>query len=325
MKRLSLVGSAVLLCASLMPSPAIAAQPAGPSAHTLKPGSGFARLAERANADGTVTTTYGRGAARVVVSGFPGLTVTITPNGVATAAAPIDKLSPSAALDAISRYAAAGRSVERDAIAVGVPADKARKYHSSASSQRIYAMSPLAPQLGVSDVPLAYTSGQTIQSWCSQVSSSSGKTTTTGCYEEVMDQDNGNGDWYVIDKVTESGHSTDTNFWFPERLSGIYEKVYFGANNSLVTWNPTTTTPTNPCMTLTFGVTGQSGFSASVSQQVCPNSQGPWVVQGSPAAFGTQWSGHENGNDWEGNLGIDKVHSPPSALNDPTLYVTQTL
>lgn len=322
--RRTLTLTALLLISSLISaSPGVANSLAGPqsSAHILTPGSGYTLLGEHTNIDGTVAATYGRGAARVVVSGAPGLTVTITATGVAAKGAPIDKLAPNAAVNAINRYYAAGRSVVSDAIAVGVPADKARQYHGPASVGRTFAAADLGPQAAVTDVPAAYTTGQTIQSWCLTASSSSGKSTTTGCYEEVMDQDYGNGDWYVIDKVTQSGHSTDTGFWFPERLSGLYEKVYFGANNSLVTWSPTATSHPNPCVTLTFSVQGQSGVGFSVSTQVCPSNQGPWVVQGSPASFGTSWTGSESGTDWEGNLGIDKTHSPSNALNDPSLYV----
>jgi|GEM_PF-6031955 len=330
MNRFIAVASVTLLAASMLQiSPGLAAPSSeGPSQHILKTANGYVHLAETVNADGSVTATFGKGSARVIVSGAPGLTIAIdSEGGAAVGPAPMDKLKPNAARDAIDQYAAAGRSVVNDAIAVGVaPARAAATYGDG--SQTTHALVAAGPITDIAPAPAAYVTGDLIQSWCVSVSSPSGKTVTQACDSQYMDQDNGGGDWYVVDKHQASGNSTDTSFFGPERLHAIYAKVYYTPGNQTQRWDPASTRTLGSCVTLSFGIAGQSGASFGISTTVCSDRQGMWVLDTGTSAtvFGTTWSGTEpSDNFWEATAGVSGVHSPPSALNSPTLYVNQSL
>lgn len=82
--------------------------------------------------DGTVAATWGKGDARVAVSGLPGIHVTVGADSVSAKPAPIDKSQSNSGAAAVAAYAAAGRSVVKDAIAVGVdPVEAQRRFGDS--------------------------------------------------------------------------------------------------------------------------------------------------------------------------------------------------
>lgn len=295
--------------------------------NTLAPGSGFTPLREITNRDGTVATTWGKGDARVAVSGAPGIHVTIGADGVSAKPAPIDKSQTTGAA-AVAAYAAAGRSVVKDAIAVGVdPVEAQRRFGNSIAPQGIVDGSTTSKGPG-HQAPTMAVSGQIINSWCVSVSSADGKATTQACDTQYLDQDNGGGDWYLVDKQQASGNSTDTNWFQPTRLSQIAVWVSYSSGNQVIQWNPGSTTGVGACETRTYSISGQSGLGYSISQQVCPDSVGPYVLDTGTTnpQFGTTWRGRQpDANFWEGTAGVDLVHSPPGACNCPVLHVLQDL
>src|ERR1700738_658702 len=113
-----------------------------PLAHRLLPGSGFVVVEETKNADGTYADTWAKGLARVSVAGMPALVVSITADGVAVSPAPMNKSEPNAGVLAAQAYRQAGRSVVKDAIAVGVsPADAERLFGGDRNTSSLKALS----------------------------------------------------------------------------------------------------------------------------------------------------------------------------------------
>lgn len=334
-----LTGTLLLVAMSFYAAIAVAspATAGRPFAHKLLPGSAFVPVGESANADGTFADTWAKGGARVSVTGGAGLVVSITSitqdgisitqQGVAVSPQPMDKLQPNAGANAAQAYRAAGRSVVKDAIAVGVgPADAERLFGGGLNTSNLKSLGSSGATEGMGASYPALVAGQIIQSWCASITSPSGFVSSTACDTQVLDQDNGGGDWYIVDKQQDSGHSTDTNVWFPDRLTQITEKVGYSSGNGVVQWSPVSTNPQGSCSTVSYSITsGPTGLSYSQSFQVCPDNVGLYYLDTNTAStnFGTAWNGTESGNAWEGTGGVDLVHSPAGSCNCPSLYLTQ--
>lgn len=326
----ALMTSILLLAMSLLTGLAVASPGASdrPSAHRLLPGSGFLQKSETVNPDGTVAATWTKGLAQVNVNGAPGLTVQIVPDGVSVQAAPIDKSAPNAALDRIRVYIASGRSVVKDAIAVGMnPADAERIFGGHLNQPTLKALASFGATTSGASLPAA-ASGGILNSWCVSYTNPSGFVTATACDVQKLDQDNGGGDWYLADEQQASAKSSDTNVWFPDRVTQVNEKVGYSAGNQVVQWSPGSTQAIGACNTISYSISsGRTGFSYSQSFNVCPDSQGPFGLDTgtTSTAFGTVWNGTEPSANWyEGTGGVNLVHSPSTACDCPTLYLGVT-
>ena len=317
------IGAMTLLGAS---APAVAAPRLSDS---LSNANGFVGVSEVAYSDGTVTDTFRNAAgAPVNVTGPRGMVVDIGPvvaqgssgkvfysQSVGARPPALDKSTPGAADRAIAAYEAAGRSVMNDAIHNGMDAAAAKQMLAPSGS----VLNAAAAEVRLS-APNATAGGTIIMSWCTSAKSSDGKVNGHACDVQKMDQDNGGGDWYVMDEQTASGWSTDTN-WFPERLTQLAQWVAYPGGNTIVNWKPSGTQTIGNCTSVTSGINDpKTGLTFTATSTICPNTFGPYTITGTQ--FGTTWKGQEpSANYYEGSEAVDEVHSPPSASDSPYLYV----
>jgi hypothetical protein len=290
----------------------------------LASSAGYYGVRETRQADGTVTDVWSDGKTVVSVSGLPGLTVTIgaatterTSSGAAhgqqtvSVAASNSKTAGSAAT-AAAAYSASGRSVVKDVMAVGLD---------RAAAQRLAGQLAVQPQTarGNSAIGPLVSNSSMIGSTCTNARSSDGYVTGTACEVQNLDQANGS-DWYVVDEHQSTAHSSDTRL-FPDRLYLLEEWIGYGANNTLVKWQPGSTQNVGTCSTITFSITGQNGTDYSQSESICPNTISPHNLNSTPAFFGSAWNGSEHNNDYEGTNSVDMVHSPSNASSAVSLYL----
>jgi hypothetical protein len=158
--------------------------------------------------------------------------------------------------------------------------------------------------------------GRIVQSWCVDLAPENGKGHAHACDVQRMDQDNGDGDWYLADEQEVTGQMNDM-----QRLYVYVE--YENSGDTFVHWSPNGWVSTGSCTTQTVGV---SGFGASYSEswEACPDQYGPWMYTTNRGfnQFGAQWMGGTD--DSRGVDAVDLVHSPSSACNCPVLWVGMT-
>jgi len=302
-RHISTLGIALAVTLTLSSSASIvSADP--PSAHRIvRGGAGYVLLSERANQDGTFTDTWGvAGKPRVLVTGRPGLTVTITADAVGVTAPNIDKTRVGAADNAISNYLAAGRSPNKDATAVGA--------------------SQLAQGSPRSAAPAF--NGQIYDSWCLTIWSPDNKVRTDGCVTRYLDTDLGGGDWYMAHKVNASGISNDTNVFLPDRLDQVKAWMTYPAGNQYVQWTPGSSNAVGACGSTNIGISSsQTGISYTQSQTVCPNTFGPVNLDTTTTSpsFGSVWDGPAVQQLYRGTESVDLLHNPPGASLGATLWL----
>ena len=192
-------------------------------------------------------------------------------------------------------YAAAGKSVVQDAMAVG---------YTQAEAEAL-----------VGGVHPAYSPGDIISSPCASVTGDGGDAWGRACDVQKMMQDNGGGNWYVGDQVTGSGNDTNGR----NSLSGLAADVNYGSGNSIIQWQPNSTVSTGSCTTRGYSLS-YNYVNVSTSSTVCPDRMDPDGP--SNTRFGGHWSGCDRwGADTEGVNSVDVVWNPSSALSNPGLSV----
>jgi hypothetical protein len=294
-----------------------------PTAHKLLNGVGYVLLSETQNADGTYTDTWALGLAQVSVTGRAGMTATVQrqitakggSDGVSVTAPPIDKSRGSAYY--LDQYATFGRSTYELAIANGADVETALRV-SGVDGYSAHRAAGLARPMAA---PI-------IDSFFASTTSPSGYVRTDACTTRYLDQDNGGSDWYIADQSQESGRSTDVRSWFPDRLTRIYEYLFYPTNNQFVQWDPGTTRPEpSSCAQVTVGISSaRTGVGYSVSQSVCADSFGPFQLDTGTSypRFGSVWNGYEPQSGWyEGTAAVDLLHSPPGSSINATLSIWQ--
>ncbi len=323
--KFGLVGTTVLALVTWLPATAVAQPNSHPAKdHLVGDSNGFVLVSEQMKADGSVTDSWTRSDGTAVkVSGDAGLTVTLDPQTTAQTASATKgaharvvhtlsasvsgpKVTPtkSQLFGAVAGYIASGRSVVRDAMAVGM------------SPAQAAAQSPKALATLV------------FESWC--VTTAYQQVSTQACDYATFDYKGSNGDWYIADHQQASGVSTDTSWWSPKRLTQIYVYVSYPAGNQIVQWKPGGTAyEPSSCAQVTIGFTSQAtGIGISETDTICSDWFGPYTLSTSTSSprFGTQWNGLEPGaNWWEHTEAIDLLHSPPTAnAYYPVLHVSQS-
>lgn len=339
MLGLGAAGAGLLLFAGGGPLAASAANRGPALSDVLTQGSGFAGVSETKHADGSVTDTFAEvSGARVTVSGRTGMRVDIQPVTAASTphgpvytrvfgAGPPPVTSKISAERSAAAYLASGRSVVQDAVNIGFDRATAQRLfgHLMVRDDRsqVAELPGAAPVLATSSI---------YDSWCTNYAQSpDGKVTSSACDVEYLDQANG-GDWYMVDKIQASGHSTDSS-WYHERLTALGEWVTNAVGNQVVSWKPASTQSVGSCTNITLTLTGQSGASYSETNTICRNSLSPYKLStstSSPSAGGV-WQGQEctilgsgGQGEWEASESEDMQHSPPTAAWSAYLHVTES-
>ena len=115
-------------------------------------------------------------------------------------------------------------------------------------------------------------------------------------------------DWQLQNKYKATAWSDDTSL-FPVRINGLRGSISVGSGNTVVDWDPNTTTTVNSCGLMTFGVSAVGNVSLTV--QVCPTKIAPFNL--TLTSSGANWTGVERDNDPVGVGGWQQVHKPSSA------------
>jgi hypothetical protein len=144
---------------------------------------------------------------------------------------------------------------------------------------------------------------------CSSVSYDSGKISGYGCSTLYLVAASG-GDWWFDNKYKFSVHSSDGSIWRPQRLFEVGWSLSWATNNVVYDWEPEATINRNDCGSLRLGLAAK-GASVLVEAPVCPSRLSPWNLAATKS--GSVWQGIEKGQDYEAAIGVQAVHSPPSA------------
>jgi hypothetical protein len=194
-------------------------------------------------------------------------------------------------------YAAAGKSVVQDAMAVG---------YSSAEAQAL-----------AGGVRPAFKPGDIISSPCASVTGDGGDAWGRACDVQKMMQDNGGGNWYVGDQVTGSADNSWNSLY---DITGLAADVNYGSGNSIIQWQPNSTVSTGSCTTRGYSL-NYNYVNVSTSSTICPDRMDPDGP--SNTRFGGHWSGCDKwGSDTEGVNSVDVVSDPSNATANPGLGVT---
>jgi hypothetical protein len=263
-------------------------------------------LGEKQLPGGDYTATWKMFGETVKVAAPAGSTVTVAKpsHGQATASVQVPASLRKGNLRALAAaYAASGKSVYQDALAVG---------YSPAQAARI-----AAPTTRTANVVQPMTAaGSIISTPCVSTSGDAGNAYGRACDVQKMMQDNGGGNWIVGDEVTGSGNDTD----WADSLSGLAAYVNYGSGNTVIKWTPNSTVNAGNCQTISLGVS-YNGVSASDSQTICPARIDPYGTNTS-TRFGSKWSGCDSSNWVEGVPSDDIVNDPSYASSNPNLTVT---
>jgi hypothetical protein len=107
-----------------------------------------------------------------------------------------------------------------------------------------------------------------------------------------------------------SAHSSDGSIFRPQRLFEVGWGLSWATNNVVYDWEPDATVSRNDCGNVRFSLFAK-GASVSIDAPICPSKISPWNI-GSMHS-GALWQGVERGQDYEAAIGVQAVHSPPSA------------
>jgi hypothetical protein len=305
---------------------------------------GFQPVSEVTTSQGTVLATFKSTTATVKTLGQPGSAISFYPDPITTSTTSSAQhgglavqmrqpARPKTTADA-NAYRDSGRTVVGDLVALGMPrADAEREFgdmetmggtnpyttaaaSADARSGLASASGPNATMTSAStraDRADALTVSTTTPyaTECYSASAASGKISGYGCTTYYLIYQNG-GDWWLNDKFKFSAHSTDTSL-FPVRLKQVAWKVSWSTNNVIYDWDPASTHSVGSCVSLTMSASSGTAPSVgiSISGSICPNTLGLWTL--SSTVSGAIWKGPEQDTDYDASIGVQSVHSPPSA------------
>jgi hypothetical protein len=262
-------------------------------------------VSQRTIAGGDVVETWKSGDASVVAVGAAGSTIAIHPvsaangSGSVTASvtsAPIDKSGPDAAARAVAAYAASGRSVYADALAVsGDPAWAARVAAQAGTTSTATANRPAT----------SATPHGIIDSACANAVGDSNHAYGRVCVVQNLITATSNGTWYIGDQTSGSANDTATL----HALTRFHAWDSYPTGNGIVEWNPQSTIPKGSCSNVTASLS-YSGVGVSQSSTVCPDKLTPTIYD---HGFGTEWSGCDHHAYVEGAPGVDVDKRGPTA------------
>ena len=274
-------------------------------------------LWQKTIAGGDAAVAWKIGDSTVTAAALPGATVTVTiygGNGQAGGAEasvslpPVDKTRKDAAERATYDYAASGRSVQSEALAVGYSAVEAAQISPQLSG------SPTAATTSDSVSQAASTLvGTIIGSACANVTGDGGHAYGKACIIQTLMQQNGL-DWYIGDEITSSANDSGS-FW---KLTGLQAWDTYGSGNTIVRWKPSATYNASACSNVTYSLS-YNGIGISASDIICPDRVDPkfWGNYG----YGTNWTGCDVHQYVEGAPSVDLDHNPPNASPSVTVHV----
>lgn len=253
-------------------------------AHSIAGSGHWTAIAERVHSDGTVEDVWRDATGTEVTAvGLPGLLVTVTP-------------------DTITR--GSGESVNHS-IAVGIT--------------RTISKTSFAAAGGGSGATRLMSSIYTTV--CASVKSSDGHVYTYGCDTLNLDQTSG-ADWYLADQHSASSRSDCSATFTCDHLRQVNEWETWVSGNQVTQWTPGSTTSVGSCTNLTISYTSsRTGAGISESQDICPNTFGPYVLNS--IQFGSIWKGvpPKINNYYESAESEDEVHNPPNVATSLTYRV----
>lgn len=321
------VGSALLLGGGLVTGGAWGASPSRVTQTSIRlvNADGFVPVSEEVIAANTVVDTFRSADTTIRLIGRPGSTATISMDAAASEKAGtlqvhLSASRPKTASDARA-YADSGRTVVGDLVALGMPRREAERqfgdmetvdghnpYLADAHDGEARAL-PRSGSSSPTNVTAATASATTpYDVLCVDINAHGGKILGRGCSTLFLVVQNGS-DWWFNNKYKLSVHSTDTSFPFPLRLTLAAWDIRWATGNIVYDWDPTSEVPVGSCTTVTASISDKGGI--SISGTVCPNVLDVWTL--SSTRSGAQWTGTERGTQWEVALGVQAVHSPPTA------------
>ncbi|HYU48757.1 MAG TPA: hypothetical protein VEO91_02355 [Candidatus Limnocylindria bacterium] len=321
------VGSAFVLGGGLVSAGASGASPSrvARTSITLINADGFQPVSEQVVAADTVVDTFTSADSTVKLIGRPGSTALISLVPASTDAPGTFQVTlsanrPKTESDARA-YAESGRTVVGDLVALGMPRHEAerqfgdmetvdgRNPYLADTSRGAARETPRHASSSLSSATSTAASSTTpYDVLCADVNAHGGKIVGRGCSTLFLVTQNGF-DWWFNNKYKLSVHSTDTSFPFPLRLTLAAWDIRWAAGNVVYDWDPDNEVPVGSCTTVTASITDRGGI--SISGTVCPNTLDVWTLNSTRS--GAQWNGTERGTQWEVAVGVQAVHSPPSA------------
>lgn len=330
MRRRGIMGALIVLAMLLPLQAATGASPEGRIKLVDSPG--FASAGEVVLANGAVIDTFVSGDTVVRVIGDAGTTVKAQKvtgkDGKSSVSLEMTSTKPKD-LSKLDDYAKSGRSAVNDLISLGVDPliaqeqfgdmdtlDPVGEKSSSWNGTQVASADASFP---FADITQAVTPSSTTP-WatqCATVGTGGGEITGQGCSTLFVIAASGS-DWWLNNKYKLSAHSTEpasagcllTGIGCPWRLTKVGWSLAFGAGNSLYDWDPAANITQGSCNQVSISA-NYHGFGISISGSVCPDKLTPWNLTSTKS--GAEWQGLEHSTDWEAAIGLNAVHSPPSA------------
>lgn len=291
---------------------------ASPPAHIqIQNNSRFTVINERIIDKTTVLDTLSLGDTIIKIVGRPGsVSIEKSDNGVSFK---VETNRPKTLADAHSNT----RTAVQNLIELGMsPADAKAQFGDmdtlNASSAEAFTDTPIDTSL-----PATVSTTVPYAAPCYSVSTASGVVTGRGCDTIFLTSAVGS-DWYFKSKYKFTASSSmdlslqcilfggPYSYLCPWRLVDMAWALSWASGNSIIDWEPYTTIYEPKC-----GSVSLSGFGISVGGTLCPDKLSPW--DWASYRSGAEWKGTEKGTDYEAVLGIQEIHSPPSA---PVSYST---
>lgn len=201
---------------------------------------------------------------------------------------------------AAAAYAAAGRSPQQDALALGLDAEQAARVGITYAPETVAALKAGAsPQQLAADTPPALQQSQGGRVYASGCAEIRNRAYWYGCYARTSVRENDPSYRYSAEESQGAGHG---DFWWAITQGRTDHR--YSANGQLFRWRPLTTMPGSNCNNAQIGMTvGNPVTSISLTFPVCNDRV---AINVSPHRFFSQWEGHMHGP-WVGSAAISSA------------------